>query len=440
MSENTPTSQPVSSALQALTDKLLKLDDLLISCMRCGFCLAVCPVYGATMKEADATRGKIALLEFLSRHMINDPEAVNDKLTRCLLCGSCQAVCPSGVKIMDIFLHARSIVRDYLGLSATEKLIFRSFLARPKLFNALLGLSAKFQGLFLKEADPALGTHKAPMLSSFIGERHFPRLAGRSFHSKVASLDEAAGSSGLRVAFFPGCVSDKLFPDVAEATLKVFRKHGVGVFMPDGLACCGIPALAGGDMAAYHTMVGENLALIGGAVVDWLVTPCGTCAATIKEFWPKLADGYTEKNKGVIRDLHAKTIDITAFLSDVLKVELPAASGGKTRVTYHDSCHLRKSLGVFAQPRSILKSLPGHEYVEMAEAERCCGSGGSFTLKHYDLSKQIGKRKRDNIVAVNPDIVAAACPACMMQIMDMHSQHGDRVKVRHVVELYAEAL
>jgi glycolate oxidase iron-sulfur subunit len=76
----------------------------------------------------------------------------------------------------------------------------------------------------------------------------------------------------------------------------------------------------------------------------------------------------------------------------------------------------------------------------MAEAERCCGSGGSFTLKHYDLSRQIGKRKRDNIVAVNPDVVAAACPACMMQIMDMHSQYGDRVKVRHVIELYADAL
>ncbi|MDR2668769.1 MAG: (Fe-S)-binding protein [Desulfovibrio sp.] len=440
MSESTPTSQPVSSTLKALADKLLKLDDLLISCMRCGFCLAVCPVYGATMKEPDATRGKIALLEFLSRHMINDPEAVNDKLTRCLLCGSCQAVCPSGVKIMDIFLHARSIVREYLGLSATEKLIFRSLLGRPKLFNALLGLSAKFQGLFLREADSALGTSKAPMLSSFIGERHFPRLADRSFQSKVPSLDEPAGSSGLRVAFFPGCVSDKLFPDVADATLKVFRKHGVGVFMPAGLACCGIPALSGGDMAAYHAMVGQNLALLGGASFDRLVTPCGTCAATIKEFWPKLADGYTEKDKALVRDLHAKTTDITAFLSDVLRVDLPAASGGKTRVTYHDSCHLRKSLGIFAQPRSILKSLPGHEYVEMAEAERCCGSGGSFTLKHYDLSKQIGKRKRDNIVAVKPDIVAAACPACMMQLMDMHSQHGDRVKVRHVVELYADAL
>jgi glycolate oxidase iron-sulfur subunit len=440
MSESTPVEQPVSVELKALAGKLLKLDDLLISCMRCGFCLAVCPVYGATVKESDATRGKLALLEFLSRHIINDPEAVNDKLTRCLLCGSCQAVCPSGVKIMDIFLHARNIMREYTGLSRVEKVIFRGLLARPKLFNALLDLSSKFQGLFLKEADAALGTHKAPMLRSFIGERHFPRLAGRSFHSQVDWLNEAAGASGLRVAFFPGCVSDKLFPEVAEASLKVFRKHGAGIFMPDGLACCGVPALAGGDMTSYHAMVGQNLALLGDATFDCLVTPCGTCAATIKEFWPKLMDDYTEKDKGLIRQLHAKSMDITAFLTDVLKVALPAGSGGKTRVTYHDSCHLRKSLGVFAQPRTILKSLQGYEYVEMPEAERCCGSGGSFTLKHYDLSKQIGKRKRDNIIAVRPDVVAAACPACMMQIMDMHSQNGDRIKVRHVVELYADAL
>jgi glycolate oxidase iron-sulfur subunit len=440
MSESTPAAQPVSSRLKALTDKLLKLDDLLISCMRCGFCLAVCPVYGATMKEADATRGKIALLEFLTRHMINDPEAVNDKLTRCLLCGSCQAVCPSGVRIMDIFLNARSIVRDYLGLSVAEKLIFRGLLARPKLFNALMTLSSKFQGIFVKAADSAPGMYKAPMLSSFIGERYFPRLASRSFHSRVPSLDEAAGSSGLRAAFFPGCVSDKLFPDVADASLKVFRKHGVGVFLSDGLACCGIPALAGGDMSAYHAMVGQNLALLGGISFDYLVTPCGTCAATIKEFWPQLMDGLAESDKALIRQLQAKVMDITAFLIDVLKAELPASSGGGKRVTYHDSCHLRKSLGVFAQPRSILRSLPGFEYVEMPEAERCCGSGGSFTLKHYDLSTEIGKRKRDNIISVNPDIVTAACPACMMQIMDMHSQNGDKVTVRHVVELYADTL
>ena len=76
----------------------------------------------------------------------------------------------------------------------------------------------------------------------------------------------------------------------------------------------------------------------------------------------------------------------------------------------------------------------------MPEADRCCGSGGSFTLAHYDLSKKIGQRKRDNIVSVKPDLVAAACPACMMQIMDMLSRNGDDIPVKHVAELYADSL
>ena len=441
MSDNTQNaSPPAPQDVRELGDMLLELDDLIITCMRCGFCLAVCPVYGATMREADVTRGKIALLENLAKHIINDAGAVNEKLNRCLLCGSCQTNCPSGVKIMDIFLRARAIVSGYLGLSPTKKFIFRGLLVRPKLFNALLGISSKMQGLFLREASKTPGTCRAPLLSSLIGDRHFPALAKVPFHSATPSLNEPAGASGLRVALFPGCVSDKLFPGVSEATVTVLRKRGVGIFLPADQACCGIPALSSGDRQSYDALVRQNLNLFAGGAFDYLITPCATCAATIKEFWPKLMEGYTPSQRGQIETLQKKCMDITEFLADVLKVEaLPASASGKI-VTYHDSCHLKKSLGVSAQPRAILKSLPGYRFVEMAEADRCCGSGGSFTLSHYDLSRDIGQRKRDNIAAVKPDAVAMACPACMMQVMDMLSQNGDATPVKHVVELYAENL
>lgn len=441
MTENTQsTAATVQPELKRLSDMLLELDDMLVSCMRCGFCMAVCPVYGATMQEADVTRGKIALLENLARHMINDPEAVNEKLNRCLLCGSCQAACPSGVKIMDIFLRARSIVAGYMGLSPVKKIIFRSLLVKPKLFNTLMDMSSKFQGLFLKEASESVGTSRAPLLSPFIGARHFPSLAKESLHSKMPSRDSAPGKSGLKAAFFPGCVSDKLFPHVAEAAIKVLEMHGVGLFMPAGQSCCGIPALASGDRQSYDKLVRQNLKLFGEASFDYLITPCATCTSTIKEFWPKLMENYSTREKEQIKALHDKAIDLVAFLVDVLKVELPQTDGQGKRVTYHDSCHLKKSLGVTEQPRKVLKGLPGYVYVEMPEADRCCGSGGSFTLSHYDLSAQIGQRKRNNIVSVKPDVVAAACPACMMQLMDMLSRNKDDIKVKHVVELYLEAL
>ena len=429
-----------SGDVRELANALLQLDDLLVSCMRCGFCMSVCPVFGTTMKEADVTRGKIALLENLAHEMIADSKGVNEKLNRCLLCGSCQANCPSGVRIMDIFLRARSIVTGYMGLTPVKKFIFRALLIRPKLFNSLLDLSGKFQGLFLKDASKAVGTSCAPLLTPFIGDRHFPSLAKTPFHSKVASLNTPAGKSGLRVAFFPGCVSDKLFPNVAEAAVKVFEKHGVGVYMPEAQACCGIPALASGDRGTYDALVKQNLELFARESFDYLITPCATCTATIKEIWPKLTEKYTAAERAQIEELHEKTMDITQFLVDVLKVELPAPGKDGKRITYHDSCHMKKSLGVTAQPRKIIDSLPGCQLVEMPESDRCCGSGGSFTLSHYDLSKQIGQRKRDNIVSVKPDMVAVGCPACMMQIMDMLSRNGDAIPVKHVIELYADTL
>jgi glycolate oxidase iron-sulfur subunit len=429
-----------SQDVRELASALLKLDDQLVTCMRCGFCMSVCPVYGATMKEADLTRGKIVLLENLAHEMTTDSKGVNEKLNRCLLCGSCQTNCPSGVEVMDIFLRARSIVSGYMGLSPLKKFIFRILLVRPKLFNGLLDLSGKFQGLFLKDASKAVGTSCAPLFTYFIGDRHFPPLAKESFHSKVPSLNTPVGKSGLRAAFFPGCVSDRIFPKVAEAAIKAFEKHGVGIYMPEALACCGIPALASGDRDSYDKLVKQNLELLAADDFDCLVTPCATCAATIKEVWLKLAEKYAADERERIDKLHDKVMDITQFLVDVLKVELPATSKTGKRITYHDSCHLKKSLGVATQPREILNSLPDCQLVEMPEADRCCGSGGSFTLAHYELSKEIGQRKRDNIVSVKPDTIAVGCPACMLQIMDMLSRNNDAIPVKHVIELYADTL
>jgi glycolate oxidase iron-sulfur subunit len=434
------TSGKTPPDVRELLAELLELDDQLVGCMRCGFCMPVCPVYGVTMKEADVTRGKIALLENLAHEVITDSKGVSEKLNRCLLCGSCQAACPSGVKVMDIFLRARSIVAGYMGLTPVKKFLFRALLTRPRLFNGLLDLSGKFQNLFLKDASTFMGTSCAPLLKTIIGDRHFPALAKESFHSKVASLNTSAGKSGLRALFFPGCVSDKVFPNVAHAAIKVFEKHGVGVYMPEALACCGIPALAAGDRNAYDELLKQNLKLFAAGDFDYLVTPCATCTATIKEVWPKLTEKYTAGERKQIAELHDKVMDITQFLVDVLKVELPEPGKAGKRITYHDSCHMKKSLGVAAQPRKILNSLPGCQLAEMPEADRCCGSGGSFTLVHYDLSKEIGKRKRDNIVSVKPDMVAMGCPACMLQITDMLSRNNDAIPVKHVIELYADTL
>ncbi|NDV19612.1 4Fe-4S dicluster domain-containing protein [Pseudodesulfovibrio sp. JC047] len=423
--------------INKLAQMFKELDDQLVNCMKCGMCQAVCPVFAESGRETDVTRGKLALLEGLANEMLEDPEGVNEKLNRCLLCGTCQANCPSGVSVMDIFLKARAIMTGYFGLSPIKRTIFRGMLKNPKLFNTLTGMGAKFQGVFTKKVDDMLGSSCARFNAPVIRDRHFNTLATKPLHKIVPELDTPAGKSGIKVAFYVGCVIDKIYPQVGEAILKVLKHHGVGVFMPSGQACCGIPALSSGDTDTFDTLIGINMDRLRSGEFDYLVTGCATCTATIKELWPRMYGGDAAL-KYDLEQLEKKTLDISQFLVDILKIESKEIKGGRG-VTYHDPCHLKNSLGVTAQPRTLVKAA-GCDFTEMAEAGTCCGCGGSFNIAHYDMSKKIGSRKADNIMASGVQTAATSCPACMLQITDMLSQKNAKMDVKHVIELYAESL
>ena len=429
------------SNLHELSQRLMALDDRITACMKCGMCQAVCPMYGASGMEADVARGKLALIDNLAHEMIQDPEAVSDKLGRCLLCGSCQAACPPGVQIMDVFMEARELVNAYLGLHPVKKMIFRALLPQPGLFNLAMRMGAPMQGLMFRSTGAPQGTVCAPMLNFMLGDRHMRPLAKKPLHVRHGALDERRQSGGIKVAFYPGCMGDKMYVDMAEACLKVLHHHNVAVFMPKGLTCCGIPALSSGDADGMVKQMKVNLKALDGVDFDYILSPCGSCTSTIKELWPRYADRIGAAEKRKVDQLAAKAMDINAFLVDVLKVQPAAApAGNATTVTYHDSCHLKKSLGVVSQPRAVMAANPAYKVVEMAEPDRCCGCGGSFNLFHYDYSRKIGQRKRDNVVASRAEVVAAGCPACMMQLEDVLSHNKDRVRVMHTVEIYAESL
>lgn len=429
------------SNLHELSQRLMALDDRITACMKCGMCQAVCPMYGASGMEADVARGKLALIDNLAHEMIQDPEAVSDKLGRCLLCGSCQAACPPGVQIMDVFMEARELVNAYLGLHPVKKMIFRALLPQPGLFNLAMRVGAPMQGLMFRSTGAPQGTVCAPMLNFMLGDRHMRPLAKKPLHVRHGALDERRQSGGIKVAFYPGCMGDKMYVDMAEACLKVLHHHNVAVFMPKGLTCCGIPALSSGDADGMVKQMKVNLKALDGVDFDYILSPCGSCTSTIKELWPRYADRIGAAEKRKVDQLAAKAMDINAFLVDVLKVQPAAApAGNATTVTYHDSCHLKKSLGVVSQPRAVMAANSAYKVVEMAEPDRCCGCGGSFNLFHYDYSRKIGQRKRDNVVASRAEVVAAGCPACMMQLEDVLSHNHDSVRVKHTVELYAESL
>ena len=289
-----------------------------------------------------------------------------------------------------------------------------------------------------------LGSSCSRVLSGAIGNRHFATLADKPLRTLVGALNTPAGKSGLKVAFYPGCLADKIFPRVGLAVIKVLNHHGVGIYLPEVQACCGIPALASGDMQTFEDLVAANVAFYGGADYDVLVTPCATCTSTIKKVWPTMSTGLAPATREKALAMAEKAMDINAFLVDKLGVAPVAPSQerakGALKITYHDPCHLKKSLGVSTQPRTVLSQNPDYTLVEMAGCDSCCGCGGSFNLQHYEMSKHIGMVKRDNIAATGASVVATGCPACMLQITDMLSQAGDDIRVKHPVVLYAEAL
>ncbi len=417
-----------------------ELEDRLIVCMRCGMCQAVCPVFAETGREVDVARGKLALLEGLIREMFKDPRGVNRYLMRCLLCGSCASNCPSGVSALDIFLKARAILVAYMGLRPAGKVLFRGMLAHPRFFDRLVRSAARFQDFFVRPANDFLGTSCARFSFPF-SDRHIKAFAPVSFRSGVGRVD-TIGASTLKVLFFVGCMVDKIYPNIGHAVLSALKHNGAGVLVPGEQGCCGMPALSSGDLPTFLKLVRYHLDKFPTGDFDYVVSACATCAYTIKKLWPMFAGDLSGAERSQMNQLAGKAMDISQFLVDITGIVTAASScrGEKALISYHDPCHLKKSLGIAAQPRKLLVANPGYVFKEMREADRCCGCGGSFNLNYYGISASIGRRKRDSILESGCTTVATTCPACMLQITDMLSQVAEPVKVKHAVEIYVESL
>jgi glycolate dehydrogenase iron-sulfur subunit len=432
----------VSIDMKKLAGLVRELEDQLSACTRCGMCQAVCPLYRETAQESSVARGKLAILDGLMEEAFKESRRSLEQISRCLLCGACEANCPSGVQVLDIFLKARAILVEYLGMPPAKRVVFRRFLVRPERFNRLLSWGARVQGLFIKPANDLLGTSCARFTSP-LADRHFKALAAVPFRRQPRNENQKARPKGIKAAFFYGCLIDKVYPEIGQAVLKSLDHFQVDVFLPEGQGCCGIPALSAGDRRTFNQLVVTNLDRLAGRPVDVLITACPTCAVTIKKIWPVMAQDLNSDQLDRVREWAGKTTDITDFLVRQMNVPLPVppkVNEVKPVITYHDPCHLKKSLGVAASPRAILQGDARFCFEEMDEADACCGCGGSFTLEYYELSSAVGARKRAAILASGAEVVASACPACMLQLTDLLSKGGDPIRVRHVIELFAETL
>ena len=431
--------------MKPLTEMMKELEDLLAVCMRCGMCQAVCPLFEQTGKEADVARGKLALLDGLMKEMFKNPKGVFERLNRCLLCGSCADNCPSNVNVLEIFMKARAILTGYMGLSPSERILLRGMLSHPATFDRITAWGTKFQKIFTRPVNDLIGTSCARFTSPLLSKRHFLPLAPESFHHETPRMNSVIGRANIKVLFYVGCLIDKIFPHVARAGINILHHHGVGVFIPENMGCCGIPAISSGDMKTFNQLVRHNISRFTKNRFDYLITACATCTATIKTVWPYMVRESDQNEKDIIQEvaiLSEKVMDINQFLVEKVGIETSGKKMGSNdfTVTYHDPCHLKKSLGVAEAPRQLIDANGDYRLKEMTASDWCCGLGGSFNLQYYEISAKIGEQKRKHIVDTGCSTVATGCPACMIQIADMLSRHQDAISIKHPIEIYAESL
>jgi len=185
-------------------------------------------------------------------------------------------------------------------------------------------------------------------------------------------------------------------------------------------------------------LVKINLEAFAAPAMDAVVVACATCGTALKESYKILVEGESQEWKERVASFSAKVMDISEFLTQ--KIQLTRAEQkSMQKVTYHDPCHLNRSQAVTAQPRKVLENISGVTLVEMRDPGRCCGGGGSFSFYNYDLSKQISRRKVEDIETTGASTVVTGCPGCMLQLKDQLGQKDSKVEVKHLIQLVDEA-
>ncbi|ATW24952.1 (Fe-S)-binding protein [Candidatus Formimonas warabiya] len=404
--------------------------DLVQKCNRCGACQSVCPVYQELGVESGLARGKISLVKALRQGELDSTPGLTKRLDLCLQCKQCTANCPGGAEGDTIIRWGRAEMQKKLGVSLLYQLIARLLLPRRGIFNATLRMGKWGQKILFRPGPHGQGM--LPRIPLGLDRRRvLAPLAPQTLKKKLAEVN-AVPSPVLKVAYFSGCMANYIYPQVGEALVRVLNQHRVEVMIPPLQHCCGMPVFSSGDMATARIMAKENLRVLAGLDVDAVVVSCGSCGLALKEHYPEL---FEEKDPWgqMARKVAEKVKDITEFISE--RNFAPEMGRREGKVTYHDPCHLKYGLKVTQQPRDILKRIPGLTFIE-AKQGHCCGSGGSFCLKHYDLATKITDHCLNNLSETGADIVATGCLACRMQLEDAIVRKGLNLQVRHTVELF----
>jgi iron-sulfur cluster protein len=405
-----------------------------LRCIRCGACANVCPIYSLVggHNYGHVYIGAIGLILTYFYHGRQNDRAI---VQNCLNCLACKAVCPVGINLPLIIKEVHGEILAEEGERPLKNRLLRRVLKNRRLFHFLLRRASLAQRPFARKGF-------IRHLPFFFGKEHdfrslptvvatplrdrWPRLAGKE-----------AAQPRTRVALFGGCLVDFVYPEQGEALVKLLRDRQVRVDYPLEQTCCGLPAKCMGELDLAREVAIQNLRALDPADYDQILTLCASCGSHIKGSYPLLL--AREPGVGVkARQLAAKLMDFSSFLTEVLKVSPEEFLARNRKVAYHAPCHLCRGLKVTRPPRELLK-IAGYQYLPAKNEEVCCGMGGTFSVDFPELSAELLKNKLDAVAATGADLLVSDCPGCVLQLRGGLEKRGRKIKVQHIAEAVAEA-
>ncbi len=423
---------------------IARSNEILRSCVHCGFCTATCPTYQVLGDELDSPRGRIYLIkDMLENDRPADARTVKH-IDRCLSCLACMTTCPSGVHYMHLVDHARAHIEKTYRRPVFER-VLRWTLARilpyPGRFRlALLGAKigrpfARFMPDARLRAMLEMAPKRVPPVSRNDDPQLFP----------------AEGERKRRVALMTGCAQKALNTDINDATIRLLRRLGCEVVIARGMGCCGALVHHMGKENESHAAAAKNIRAwmeeARGDGLDAIVINTSGCGTTVKDYGHMFRNDPLAEDAAQVSRLARDVSEVLVELLDGLEAGVAAnaakvgiagtdavspegAEGaGPVRVAYHAACSLQHGQKIKAHPKTLLKAA-GFEVVEPADSHLCCGSAGTYNLMQPVISAQLKTRKVRTLEAKTPDIIAAGNIGCMIQIAS-----ATHVPVVHTVEL-----
>lgn len=437
-----PACSPMADTLKRTLDY-----DQLTNCMRCGFCLPACPTFRETGIEAESPRGRIALMKAVVDGIMEPDPQFETQMNHCLGCRACEPTCPADVKYGQLIEQAKDAVEKHTvshrwWVKLARKAAFKGVFPYQNRMRLVGGALRLYQRSGLRSVARNVGIMKLFPAHMRDMEKIMPDASYKGVIEKIGTLHPAVGEKIATVGLFRGCIMDILFTETNINTVRLLNAAGFDVVIPESQNCCGALHAHSGEQSDAKELAKRNIRAFKEAGVDWIISNAGGCGAMLVDYGHLLHDEPEWKADAAW--FASRTVDISKILAD--KGNLPQSLGKSAeeqtiKITYQDSCHLRNVMRSSDAPRKLMRRVEGAQFVELFEADRCCGSAGIYNLTQPEMAGNILDHKMEHVKKTEAHVLLTSNPGCLLQMKHGIEKHGmsQEMQAMHVVDfLYSQ--